>query len=318
MGESMCTAINETRGRHLFGRTLDLEYSLSEQAVITPRRFQLNFLHEPSLKNHLAIIGIAHVSGGTPLYYDAANEAGLAAAGLNFGGSAKYSKPQKSTRNIASFEFIPWVLGQCKSVSEAAELLGNTTLTDDSFSASLPATPMHWLIGDRTGSVAVEPTADGLKIREDPFGVLTNEPPLDYHLTNIKNYMSLTPMPPQNALCPNINLKPYSRGMGAIGLPGDFSSASRFVRAVFVKSHTLTESDESAAVNRFFRIMDSVSVSRGCIITDGGKAVSTVYVSCADTESAIYYFSTYGNRSIRSLRLSDANLDSSEIFAETM
>lgn len=314
----MCTAINETRGRHLFGRTLDLEYSLSEQAVIVPRHFELNFLHEPSLKNHLAIIGIAHVSNGTPLYYDAANEAGLAAAGLNFGGSAKYSKLQKSTRNISSFELIPWVLGQCKSVSEAAELLGNTTLTDDSFSTSLPATPMHWLIGDRTGSIAVEPTADGLKIREDPFGVLTNEPPLDYHQTNLKNYMSLTPMPPQNALCPDIQLKPYSRGMGAIGLPGDFSSASRFVRAVFVKSHTLPESDEPTAVNRFFRIMDSVSVPRGCIITDGGKAVSTVYASCADTENATYYFSTYGDRSIRFLRLNDAELDSDKIIRKTI
>ena len=310
----MCTAISDSSGRHLFGRSLDLEYSLSEQAVITPRDFKFNFLREPPLTRHLAIIGIAHVFGGIPLYYDAANEAGLAAAGLNFGGSAVYSEPSSSTHNIASFELIPWVLGQCKSVGDAAELLKGTSITADSIDASLPATPLHWLIADRTGAIAVEPIADGLKIREDPFGVLTNEPPLDYHLTNVKNYMSLDATPPKNTLCPDVKLKPYSRGMGAIGLPGDFSSSSRFVRVIFAKSHTLPEPEQNAAINRFFRIMDTVSVPRGCVITEEGKAVSTVYVSCADTESATYYFSTYGDRSIRSLRLSDANLDSSEIL----
>ena len=314
----MCTAISDNSGRHLFGRTLDLEYSLSEQAVITPRRFEFKFLREPPLTRHLAIIGIAHVFDGIPLYYDATNEAGLAAAGLNFGGSAVYSDPSASTHNIAAFELIPWVLGQCKSVGEAAELLKGTSITADSVDASLPATPLHWLIADRTGAIAAEPIANGLKICEDPFGVLTNEPSLDYHLTNVKNYMSLDASPPQNTLCPNVKLEPYSRGMGAIGLPGDLSSSSRFVRAIFAKSHTLPESEQNAAINRFFRIMDTVSVPRGCIITDEGKAVSTVYVSCADTECATYYFSTYGDRSIRSLRISEVNLDSNEIFAETI
>ena len=306
----MCTAINETVGYHLFGRTLDLEYSLSERAVITPRRFKLDFIHEKDMAEHSAMVGIAHVSEGRPLYYDAINESGLGAAGLNFGGSAVYLPYRKGFFNVASFELIPWVLGQCKDLAEAIELLRGTNLTHDSVSKALPATPMHWLIADKTGAVAAEPTFDGLKITKNPFGVLTNEPPIEYHLTNVKNYTSLSPLPPKNSLCPDVDLPPYSRGMGAIGLPGDYSSASRFVRATFVKSHTLPESEKQAAINRFFRIADTVSVPRGCIVTDEGRAVSTVYTSCADTDELTYYFSSYDSRGLKRIQMSDANIDS--------
>lgn len=311
----MCTAINETIGRHLFGRTLDLEYSLSERAVITPRNFQLDFLHEPPQITHQAIIGIAHIANGKPLYYDAINESGLAVAALNFGESATYLPTRPNTHNIASFELILWVLGRCKNVREAANLLSCTTVTDDSFSASLPATPMHWFIADSSESIVVEPMADGLKILNDPYGVLTNEPRLDFHLTNIKNYMSLDAYPPHNSICPNVKITPYSRGMGAIGLPGDFSSASRFIRAVFLKSHTLPEENEEASVNRFFRITDNLCVPQGCVITDGEKAVRTVYTSCADTETSTYYFSTYEDRRIHRLQLSDTLADSDKLFS---
>ena len=310
----MCTAINETRGRHIFGRTLDLECSWSERAVITPRYYEFKFRHESPLTKHFALIGIAHVSDGVPLYYDAANEWGLAAAGLNFGKSAKYSASKRCAHNIASFELIPWVLGQCKSVREAAILLENTAICGESFSADLPATPMHWLFGDATGAITAEPLADGLKVYDNPFGTLTNEPGFDYHLTNVKNYAALTPKAPHNTLCPEIDLPPYSRGMGALGLPGDFSSASRFVRAVFAKTHTLPEVSEADAVNRFFHVMNTVAVPRGCILTDGGAAVSTLYTSCVDTESLTYYFSTYDRCEIRSFNLFDAKLDSDAIF----
>lgn len=314
----MCTAINDVAGRHLFGRTLDLEYSLNESVVITPRNFTLKFRHESPQERHLAMLGIAHIANGTPLYYDAVNEAGLCAAALNFGGSATYFSPRKSGTNIASFELIPYILGQCKSIGEAAEILKSTTVTDENFDADLPSTTLHWMIADKTGAITVEQTRDGMKIYENPFGVMTNEPPFDYHLTNIKNYMSLTSLPPQNEIYPSVNLAPYSRGMGALGLPGDFSSASRFVRAVFLKGHTAIEEEPSAATNRFFHIMSNLSVPKACVITPEGKAVSTVYTSCADTESMTYYFTTYNNRNVRSVRLAYADVDSDRITAVKM
>ena len=311
----MCTAISEIGKYHLFGRTLDLEGSYGESVVITPRKFALRFLHEESMGEHTAIIGIAHVSEGIPLYYDAMNEEGLAIAGLNFPGNAVYNEPREGYFNVASFELIPFVLAKCKSVIEARELLKRTNLTNDSFSKELPTTPLHFIISDKEGCIVVEPLGDGLKIYENPPRVLTNNPTFDFHLTNLSNFMALSSVTPKNELCPGVPLNCYSRGMGAMGLPGDYSSASRFVRAVFAKNHTSHKGgDERGEVNRFFHIMDTVSVPCGCVKTDEGRDVLTVYTSCGCAETGKYYYTTYENRTPRVISFADVPLSSSELF----
>ena len=290
----MCTAISINGHHHLFGRTLDLECSFGEAAVISPRAF--------FSADSFSMVGIAHVSGGVPLYYDAVNEHGLCAAALNFPASARYQPPRKDINNIPSYKLIPFVLGTCKSVDEATELLCRVNVTPDSFSDSLPATPLHWLFADKRSAIAVEPREDGLVITHDPFRVLTNEPPFEFHEKNVTAFMSLSASPPKNNLCPEISLAPYSRGMGAMGLPGDFSSASRFVRAVFALNHTVGEDE----ISRFFHVMDTVTVPNGCILTDKGVPVRTVYTSCADTDSLTYYFTDYSCRRIRAVRLCES------------
>ncbi len=312
----MCTAISERGKYHLFGRTLDLEMSYGESVAVTPRNFVFQFCHEGKIEKHSAMIGIAHVSGGTPLYYDAMNEEGLAAAGLNFPGNAVYNEPKTGFYNVASFELIPFVLSRCKNVDEARELLGKTNITNDSFAQNLPATPLHFLISDKYKSITAEPLADGLRIYDNPFGVLTNNPPFDFHVTNLSSFMSLSSTPPKNKLCPEIKLESYSRGMGAIGLPGDYSSASRFVRAVFAKNHTASENSETGALNRFFHITDTVSVPKGAVKTDEGRDVLTVYTSCGCAETGRYYYTTYENRAIRSFGFEDAELDTSTVTAK--
>ncbi|MBQ8248805.1 MAG: choloylglycine hydrolase [Clostridia bacterium] len=300
----MCTAVSISGERHLFGRTLDIESSYGESVIAVPRNHRLDFLREPPQKSHLALIGIGCVRGGVPLYFDAMNEAGLSAAGLNFSLSAKYHPATDNVHNIASFEVIPWILSQCKNLQEAKELLQNTSITNDSFSVDLPSTPLHWIIADKTGSITVESVSSGLKIYENRFGILTNEPPFEYHEFHLADFLRLTPTTPQNDLCREIELTPYSRGMGAIGLPGDFSSASRFVRAFFVKSHieTAPKSDE---INRFFHVMNSVNVPYGCQKNESGQNMYTLYTSCADAETLTYHFATYDDRQIRSVKLTD-------------
>ena len=307
----MCTAITEG---NLFGRTLDLECSYGESIVITPRKFKLDFLYEEKQINHAAIIGVAHIHNGIPLYYDAINEHGLAVAALNFPSSAVYLPLQKGKHNIASFELIPWILGCCKSVAEAKALLSNTNLTPDSISDEIPTTPLHWMISDATESITAEPVREGLKIYENAVGTLTNEPTFDFHMTNLTNYMSLSSLPPKNSLCSSIELKHYSRGMGAIGLPGDYSSASRFVRAVFAKSHTLKPNTKNSEISRFFHIMDSVTQPLGCVITDEGRPVSTVYTSCADLSKGIYYYTTYNCRRIHGVKMSSVDLNGKTVI----
>ena len=296
----MCTAINETRGYHLFGRTLDLEYSHGEKIVITPRGRYGRF----------AIIGCAALFKGSALYYDAANEAGLCAAALNFPDYCQYHEKREDKHNVPSFELIPFILGECKSVTEAVSLLERTIVTPESFSEKLPASPLHWIFADRGRAVVLESTRGGIRIHENALGVMTNSPDFDYHLTRLADYLTLSPRPALNSLCPSYAPAIYSRGLGAYGLPGDFSSSSRFVKAVFVKEHTDLPADKQLCIESFFHMMDSVSVPSGCVVTDGGKSVRTVYTSCIDTAEMIYYFTIYESRRIRAVSLTEAAADS--------
>lgn len=314
----MCTAISDTHTCHLFGRTLDIERSYGESVVLTPRRYPFRFLHEPPAHSHPAILGIAHIASQFPLYYDAINEAGLAIAGLKFSKNAVYFPPRSKGHNVASFEVIPWMLSQCKTVSSALELLRNTTITHESFSPDLPATPLHWLIADRERAITLESTADGLQIHENPFGVLTNNPSFAYHVTHLSDFLHLGSAPVENRLCPSVPQERYSGGLSAMGLPGDFSSASRFVRAVFVKNHTCHGTSEAEEISRFFHMMDSVAQPRGCIRTETGEQLQTVYTSCANTATRTYYFTTYHCRRIRAVSMDLSNADDHSLILYPM
>ena len=124
----MCTAIMLHTKDHYFGRTLDLEYTYEEQVTVTPRNYEFHFRTRQSLKNHYAIIGMATLADNYPLYYEATNECGLSMAGLNFPDNAYYPHFQDGKDNVAPFEFIPWILGQCKNVEEARAKLENINL----------------------------------------------------------------------------------------------------------------------------------------------------------------------------------------------
>lgn len=311
----MCTAISDHSNGFLFGRTLDLEYSYNERAILTPRRKPLDFLHTPPTREHLAILGIGIVFGDTPLYFDAINEAGLAVAALNFPRSAIYRDILPSACNLASFEVIPYILAHCHSLESARDILKDINITKDSVSSSLPASPLHWIIADKNAALTLESTADGVKVYDNPFGILTNEPPFPFHLSNAASFASLSSAPPENRLTQKVEILPHSRGSGAFGLPGDFSSPSRFVRAVFMENHTDAEEDTEKSVNRFFHIMDSVSVPRGAVKTEEGKSVYTVYTSCGSPVGMTYYFTTYSSRVISSITPSQSELAGDKILS---
>lgn len=309
----MCTAISDTQNMHLFGRTLDLEYSYGESTVLTPRAFELRFSELCAPREHLALLGTAHVCDGVPLYYDAVNESGLAAAALNFPLEAVYNPPRVGAHNVASFELIPWILSQCEDLRDAVRLLQNANVTDKSFSPAMPATPLHWLIADKSGCIAVEPTERGLEVHNDPFGVLTNSPRFSRHVSNLARYAHCSPSAPKNNICPQADISCFPRGTGAVGLPGDLSSESRFIRAVFCKSHTVNESDVAAQISRFFHVMDAVAQPRGCALSERGEPIKTVYTSCIDTCAQVYYYTTYSCRAIHALSMRAHDLDGREL-----
>ena len=310
----MCTAITYQTKDFYFGRTLDYEHSFSEEVTITPRKFPLVFRQQNTHNDHYAIIGMACVGRDYPLYFDAVNERGLAMAGLNFVGNAHYHQPVAGMDNVASFEFIPWILSQCASVAEARKMLGKVNITDTAFLDKVPPSQLHWMIADREEAITVESMEDGLHIYENPVGVLTNNPSFDDQMFRLNDYMHLSPRSPENNFSEKLDLQHYSRGMGALGLPGDLSSQSRFVRAAFTKMNSVSGDSEGESVSQFFHILETVSQTRGCCVVAEGEYEMTIYTSCCNADKGIYYYTTYDNHQISAVDMHRENLDGSTLI----
>lgn len=311
----MCTAISYKTKDHYFGRNLDLEYSYDERVAITPRNYVFEFRECGCMEKHYAMIGMAFVVEGYPLYYDATNEKGLSMAGLLFAGNACYRKSQEGKDNVSPFEFIPWIVGQCATVAEAKELLSRLNLVELHFSEKLQLTPMHWMIADKECSIVVEAVAEGLKVHDNPVGVLTNNPPFEYQMMNLNQYMGLSRKKTENSFAAGLELTRYSRGMGAIGLPGDLSSSSRFVRAAFHKMNAVAGESEGESVNQFFHLLGSVEMPRGSLEMSEDVYEITVYSSCCNTDKGIYYYTTYENRQIVGVDMFREDLEGTQVVA---
>lgn len=309
----MCTAVTYKTKNFYFGRNLDYDFSYAEEVTVTPRNFSFKFGETQDMPSHYALIGTAFVKNGYPLYYDAVNEKGLGMAGLNFVGNAFYQGVQKGGVNIAPFEFIPYILGKCASVKQALAELKKISLTNRAFSPDLPNAELHWLIADREKAVTAEFVKEGLKIYDNPAGVLTNNPPFCEQLSNLDNYMGLSPEDPKNGFSKKLKLKIYSRGMGALGLPGDLSSQSRFVRAAFVKLNSVSGETEEESVNQFFHILGSVAHPRGACAVKKGYEI-TVYTSCCNADEGIYYYTTYENHRVTAVKMRGHDLDGDKLF----
>ena len=310
----MCTAVTYKTNDFYFGRTLDYEYSYMEEVTITPRNYQFKFNEKEAINTHYAIIGMAYVAEDYPLYYEAINEKGLGIAGLNFVGNAHYNDPIEGKDNIAQFEFIPWILSQCETVKEAKKLIEKINLTNIPFNSQLPLAQLHWIIADQNESITVESVQEGIKIYKNPVGVLTNNPTFDKQLFALNNYINLSNKTPENKFATDLELNKYSRGMGAIGLPGDLSSQSRFVRASFVKMNSVSAEGENESVSQFFHILNSVDQQRGCCQLEDGKYEITIYTSCCNASKGIYYYTTYDNHQITAVDMHKEDLNMNKLI----
>lgn len=305
----MCTAVVTNIGDGYFGRNLDFESDFGEKIIIVPRKYRIVFSDGRISENHPAIIGMGIVSDGYPLFFDGINECGVGVAGLRFAGNAEYRKNDSGKENITSYELILRILSECKSVRDAEKMLENANITDKAFSEKIRPAPLHWIIADRSRAITLEQTREGLLIFENPVGVLTNNPPFSYQMENLRSYMMLSPKEPENNFSKKLDLSPYSRGMGAMGLPGDMSSASRFVRTSFVAENSRYGKSETDIVNHFFHTLYQVFQQKGCVqISDGFEI--TNYSSCCNLKKGIYYYTTYNNSNINGVNMHRENLDS--------
>lgn len=310
----MCTSIAMNTKDFYFGRTMDIEYSFNENVVFTPRNYPISFRRNDTLRRHYAMLGMASVMDGYPLYAEAVNERGLCIAGLNFPDNAYYPPREDPVKqNISPFELILWLCAKCASVTDVRQLLSSTHLVNIPFSDTLPLAPLHWHIADRERSIVLESTQDSIEIYDNPVGVLTNNPGFSFQTTNLCQYMNLTTTCPQNCFSNIKSLVPFGQGLGSFGLPGDFSPASRFVKAAYLSMNSVCEKDEMSSVSQLFHILDSVSMIRGSVVTSKELYDTTTYSCCINATKGRYYYKTYSN-----FQLTAVDLRREELDAETL
>lgn len=310
----MCTAATYKTNDFYFGRTFDNDFAYKEEVVITPRNFTFQFKKMGVMEKHYAMIGIAYVQSNYPLYYDAVNEKGLCIAGLNFVGNAYYGEEKNRCDNITQYEFIPWILGQCDSVKSAKEKIKNINFLNIPFNEHLPLAQLHWIIADRNECITVESTVKGITVYDNPAGVLTNNPTFDMQMLNLNNYMCLSASKVENRFGGDIPLSQYSKGLGAIGLPGDLSSMSRFVRVAFTRANSVSGDGEKESVSQFFHILGSVLQTRGCCEFEKGKYQISIYTSCCNADKGIYYYKSYDNHQISGVNMFNEELDAKDLI----
>lgn len=304
----MCTAVwfVDGDGHYYFGRNLDWGYGYGQKVVVTPRGWQWRSRREGMVTVGSAIIGTAVLLDGMPMYFDCANERGLAVAGLSFAaGFAHYLPAQKGRTNIASFELPLWLTSCFSSVDEVEQAAARLVITDDQSSPRYAPSPLHWIVADGDRCVVLEQDDTGLHVYHDGFGVLTNQPGFDFHRQNMRNYMALSDPWPASRDMGSESVSPLGVGTGLLGMPGDTSSASRFVRAVFLNTNYPRQSGEKDNLTRLFRTLGSVAMVKGMSKMADGRYEYTLYTAGWSSATRTYSFSTYDDPTIRAFRLED-------------
>ncbi|XZM34237.1 choloylglycine hydrolase [Clostridium perfringens] len=314
----MCTglALETKDGLHLFGRNMDIEYSFNQSIIFIPRNFKcVNKSNKKELTTKYAVLGMGTIFDDYPTFADGMNEKGLGCAGLNFPVYVSYSKEDiEGKTNIPVYNFLLWVLANFSSVEEVKEALKNANIVDIPISENIPNTTLHWTISDITGkSIVVEQTKEKLNVFDNNIGVLTNSPTFDWHVANLNQYVGLRYNQVPEFKLGDQSLTALGQGTGLVGLPGDFTPASRFIRVAFLRDAMIKNDKDSIDLIEFFHILNNVAMVRGSTRTVEEKSDLTQYTSCMCLEKGIYYYNTYENNQINAIDMNKENLDGNEI-----
>ena len=311
----MCTGVrfSDKAGNMYFGRNLDWSEGYGQKVVIAPRgyKYQSVFLGE---MGGSAVIGMAIVAENVPLYFDCANEHGLAVAGLNFPGYASYAPAAVDGKtNVAAYEFPLWVALNFRSVDEVEKALRDAVIVAKPINDQYPVSELHWIIGDAKRSIVVEYTENGMEIFENDVDVLTNQPGYGWHKENLRNYLNLFPQMPKAVKWEKAKMTAFGSGSLMRGLPGDYYSPSRFVRVAYLNTHYPVQSDEATNVSRLFHTLTGVAMIDGAAAMADGDFEKTVYTGGYSSATQTYYYNTYEDPAIQSVAMRDYDLDSGEV-----
>lgn len=306
----MCTAVTYASSSRYFGRNLDIDTQFEESLVCMPREYRIT-VGGDGVSLPLAVFGVATVADGMPLFYDAANECGIGAAGLNFTENACHLPPVPDKTNLASHELIPYVLGLAKNMGEVRELLGKINITPDA-PRGYPPARLHYMFTDGCECITAEPLAEGLRIYENTVGTLTNDPPFEFHMHNLARHAAVSRNSPKNEVEAetgnSLGIKALPLGSGFFGIPGDLTSPSRFVRAALTRLFATKKDTEADSVSQMLHILSSVSMTEGCVVAGSGRLEKTLYTTVVNLDTGTYYYTSYGNPAPRRVRFSEENM----------
>lgn len=310
----MCTAINiYYKNLYYFGRNMDIDYSFNEKVIIVPRNYEITFKVEEKITNHYPFIGIGTNINNYPLLAEGSNEYGISIASLNYPIECKYYKYKQKKYNFTPYELPLVILSKCKDLNDVKKIINNLNLVNIEFNKSINLTPLHFLISHKNKSIVIESNKNGLEINYNPFNVLTNSPSFNYHKYSLNQYINLS----NNFIKNNLNkikFNDYSYGLGAYGLPGDYSSNSRFIKTYFIKNYLELNNNNDYNIIQFFKCLDSVSMIKNVVKTENNHEY-TRYTSCYSNNTL--YYKTYLSN-IKSISLNNYNLDSKELITINM
>ena len=306
----------------VYGRTCEWGlFDAQADLVLTPRNYTTTSDLGYGVKGMTwkAKYGYVAINGlGLPYYLDGMNETGLTVGGLYLPWFSQYQPLTKkhSKKSIHNFEMVGYLLGTFQSVAEIKrELPKIYVVTNQELSDKIHAPmPLHYVVTDKTGaSIVIEYTGSQLHIYDNTTGIMTNSPDYNWHLTNLRNYTQLNPYAagPSDRMLSGINFSPLSSGYGMAGLPGDYSSPSRFVRAFFYTHTSLPLKNVDDAINQASRILNNFDYPKGIVRSgESEKNFNLSYTQWSvigDIKNKTYYWWTEWNRQMRKVDLKKIN-----------
>lgn len=317
---SSCTSflLHAADGAPVYGRTMEFGIDTKSAMAIVPRKFPMVSSAAPAGKaaKWTGPYGFGGVNAyGQPFVSDGLNERGLVGGILYFPGSAAYADPEKTDpgRSLAPWEVVSYVLANASSVAEAKTALDQMSVVSTPVPGGTFVLPFHYTFHDASGaSMVVEPIDGRLKIYDNPLGVMTNSPSFDWHLTNLRNYVKISPVNAPALTLDGVVLEPFGQGSGLLGIPGDPTPPSRFVRALgFVQSST-QQPDGPAAVKLAEHLLNNFDIPAGWIKSRPGESAPveiTQWSTIADLKARKYYVKTYDNQTLFEIDLLAHDLD---------
>ncbi len=307
-----CTGISLTAkdGSVVVARTLEFGLDLQSQISVIPQGTTLTGTLPNDAKGitYTAKHGFLGANAfGLPVIVDGLNDAGLYVGEFFFPGYAGYADvtPANASQAMAGYEYSDWILANFTTVAEVKAAFDRVTLAPTILPQMGMAVPVHFRIVDRTGAaLVIEPVGGKLRIYDDPLGILTNSPTFDWHLTNLGNYVGLTPMMRPSVKLDGYTVATFGQGSGFYGLPGDFTPPSRFVRAVAYQQTAVQPNTGADAVQQVFHILNNFDIPVGAVRdTVQGKTVDeyTLWTSAADLTSLQFYYRTFNDQTLRSV-----------------